>query len=239
MELTSKGGRLKKFYLKEYETWYHNNVDTSDFYNRYVQLINFNKDGGDFNIVFVTKEGQLVNTKNLEFESDKNESYYRIKNGDSLSLNLTFNIEGNKSLTKQFTFYGNDYNSRVQIVLNNLDDVISSYRYDLEWSNGINFVEQNSVDEANYSSASAFTADEKVVIDATSVDEPVEKVMNGKIEWVGVKNKYFTIIIAPQNPSNEGGADFKGEHVLNQLGNREYYSASLRIPFNNQKVSKR
>lgn len=238
LELTSKGGRLKKFYLKNYKTWYHNEVDSNDFYNSYVQLINYNKDGGDFNIVFVTKEGQLINSKNLEFESDKNESYYRIKDGDSLSLNLTFNIEGNKSLTKQFTFYGNDYNSKVQIILNNLEDVISSYRYDLEWSNGINFVEQNSVDEANFSSAAAFTADEKVVIDASSVDEPVEKVMNGKIDWLGIKNKYFTIILAPQNPSNEGGADFKGEHVNSPHGLREYYSANLRVPFNNQKYQK-
>ncbi|MCB0750898.1 MAG: membrane protein insertase YidC, partial [Ignavibacteriae bacterium] len=36
----------------------------------------------------------------------------------------------------------------------------------------------------------------------------------------------------------EGGADFKGEHILNQYGTREFYSASLRIPFNNQKYQK-
>ncbi|MFZ1289300.1 MAG: membrane protein insertase YidC [Melioribacteraceae bacterium] len=238
IELTSKGGRLKKFYLKNYETWYYDKIDTSDFHNRYVQLINYSKDGGDFNVVFVTKEGQLVNTKNLDFDSDKNESHYKVKEGDSLSLSFTFNVEGNKSLVKQFTFYGKDYNSKVQIILNNLDEVISSYRYDLEWSNGINFVEQNSVDEANFSSASAFSGDEKVVIDASSVDEPVEKVINGKIDWIGIKNKYFTVILSPQNPSNDGGADFKGEHVLTQFGNREYYSASLRIPFNNQKLQK-
>ncbi|MBI1933380.1 MAG: membrane protein insertase YidC [Ignavibacteriales bacterium] len=238
IELTSKGGRLKKFYLKKYETWYHDNIDSTDIYNRYVQLINYTKEGGDFNIVFVTKEGQFVNTKNIDFNSDKKESYYRVKENDSLSLSYTYNVEENKSLTKQFTFFANDYNSKVQIILNNLDDVISSYRYDLEWSNGINFVEQNSVDEANYSSAAAFSGDEKVVIDATSVDEPVEKVINGKIDWVGVKNKYFTVILAPVNPSDEGGADFKGEHVLNQFGNREYYSTSLRIPFNNQKLQK-
>ncbi|MBK8944480.1 MAG: membrane protein insertase YidC [Ignavibacteriae bacterium] len=238
LELTSKGGRLKKFYLKNYKTWYHNDIDSNDFFNTYVQLINYKKDGGDFNIVFVTKEGQLINTKNLDFESDIYKSYYKVKEGDSLTLNYTFKIEGNKSLTKQFKFFGNDYNSKVQIILNNLDDVISSYRYDLEWSHGINFVEQNSVDEANYSSAAAFSGDEKVVIDASSVDEPVDKVMNGKIDWVGIKNKYFTVIIAPEKPSNDGGADFKGEHVLNQFGNREYYSASLRIPFNNQKLQK-
>jgi YidC/Oxa1 family membrane protein insertase len=62
--------------------------------------------------------------------------------------------------------------------------------------------------------------------------------MNGKIDWVGVKNKYFTVIIAPEKPNQEGGADFKGEHVKTKYGDREFYSASLRVPFNNLNYQK-
>lgn len=239
IELTSKGARIRKFYLKKYGTWYHDQIeDTTDFYNTHVQLINKTKSGGDFNIVFVTKDGQLVNTKALDFTSDKLQSYYKVKANDSLALSYTYKSGENNSLKKEFIFYGNDYNSKVDIILDNMDDLISSYRYDLEWSNGINFLEKNSVDEANFSNAAAFSADEKVVIDASSEGESVEKVLNGKIDWIGVRNKYFTVIIAPENPSSEGGADFKGEHIINQYGDREYYSASLRVPFNNQKYQK-
>lgn len=239
IELTSKGARIRKFYLKKYKTWYHDSVeDTTDFYKTHVQLINSSKEGGDFNIVYVTKEGQLVNTKNLNFELDNSQSYIRVNENDSLTLSYSYDAGDNKSLAKQYKFYGSDYNSKVDIVLNNMDDLISSYRYDLEWSNGLNFLEQNSVDEANFSNAAAFSGDEKVVIDASSEGEIVEKVLNGKIDWVGVRNKYFTVIIAPENPTNEGGADFKGEHIINQYGDREYYSASLRIPFNNQNYQK-
>jgi len=236
IELTTKGARIRKFYLKEYETWYHSKIeDSTDFYNKHVQLINYNKDGGDFNIVFVTKEGKLVNTKSLDFEPDKRQSYIRVNENDSLVINFTYNAGDDKTLAKQFVFYGNNYNSKVDIILDNLDDLISSYRYDLEWSNGLNFVEKNSVDEANFSNAAAFSADEKVVIDASSEGETVEKVLNGKIDWVGVRNKYFTVIIAPEKPSSDGGADFKGEHITTQYGVRELYAASLRIPFNNSK----
>ncbi len=239
IELTSQGARFRKFYLKNYETWYYDEIkDTSDFYNTHVQLINHSRNGGDFNIVFVTKDGQLVNTKTLSFNADKNKSYYRVKAGDSLEINYTYIVEGNKSITKKFVFFGNNYNSKVDIILNNMDDVISSFRYDVEWSDGINFVEENSVDEANYSNAAAFSADEKVIVDASSVDEPVEKVLNVRIDWVGVRNKYFTVIIAPVDPSEDGGADFKGERVENKYGHREYYTADLRIPFNNQKYQK-
>jgi len=239
IELTSKGARIRKFYLKKYGTWYHANIeDTSDFYNTHVQLINKSKEGGDFNIVYVTKDGKLVNSKTLDFELDKSQSHFIIGENDSLTFSYTYNAGENKGLTKQFMFYGSDYNSKVNIILENMNDLISSYRYDLEWSNGINFLEENSVDEANFSNAAAFSGDEKVVIDASSEGEPVEKVLNGKIDWIGVRNKYFTVIIAPDMPSNEGGADFKGEHIKTQYGDREFYSASLRIPFNNQQYQK-
>ncbi|MDX1702589.1 MAG: membrane protein insertase YidC, partial [Melioribacteraceae bacterium] len=239
MELTTKGARIKKFYLKDYKSWYYSKLeDTSNFYISHVQLINTSREGGDFNLVYVTKDGALINTKSLDFESSLNEAYYRIKDGDSLTVAFTYKSGPDKSLTKQFVFYGNDYNSSVDVILDNMDDIISSYRYDLEWSTGINFVEENSVDEANYSNAAAFSGDEKVVIDASSEGETVEKSLNGKIDWIGVRNKYFTVIIAPVNPSPDGGADFKGTHIKNQLGDREYYSSSLRIPFNNQNFQK-
>lgn len=239
IELTSRGARIKKFYLKKYKSWYYSELeDTSNFYNSHVQLINTSKEGGDFNIVYVTKDGQLVNTKSLDFKSDNSKSHIKVDSNDSLMVSYTYDAGEGRSLSKEFVFYGNDYNSKVDIVLDNMNDLISSYRYDLEWSNGLTFCEQNSVDEANFSNAAAFSADEKFVIDASSVDEPVEKVMNGKIDWVGVRNKYFTVIIAPENPSSDGGADFKGEHVVGQYGDREFYSASLRVPFNNQNHQK-
>ena len=89
-----------------------------------------------------------------------------------------------------------------------------------------------------YSNAAAFSGDERVKIDAESVGDVETKVLNGKVDWIGVRNKYFTSIIAPVNPSDQGGAEFKGEHVTTQYGEREYYAASLRTPFNNQNYQK-
>lgn len=237
-ELTTKGARIKKVYLKEYETWYHEEVDSGDFYQTHVQLVNYSKQGGDFNLVYVTRDGKLVNTKTLDFDVDEFESHIKISGDDSLSLSFTYSAGEGKSLTKHFVFYANDYNSKVDIILENMDDQISSYRYDVEWATGINFVEQNSADESKYANAAAYSADEKVVIDASSAGDKVEKTLNGKVDWVGIRNKYFTIIIAPEEPNSDGGADFKGEHILNKYGNREYYSASLRVPFKNQSYQK-
>lgn len=238
LELTSKGARIRKYYLKKYNTWYQDKYDESDFYNTHVQLIN-NKDGGDFNLVFVTKEGKLVNTAVADFNSDANNYYYKISGNETVSINYEFTLAGDQKIKKNFKFYGDNYQSDIDVELVNLNNIISSYRYDVVWSNGINFVEHNSVDEANYANASAFTGGEQVIIDAPGDGEIEKKDFNGKVDWVGVKNKYFAAIIAPIKPSEDGGALIEGATVLDKdLGTREYYTTSLKIPFTDKTYQK-
>ncbi|MBU1098005.1 MAG: membrane protein insertase YidC [Bacteroidetes bacterium] len=239
LELTNKGARIRKYYLKEFNTWYYTDIeDTSDFNNMHVQLINPSQ-GGELNLIFVSKEGQLVNTSGLDFSTDFNRNYYRIPSDDSLSLTYTFDTGSNQLIKKTFIIYGNNYAPKLDIELVNMSDVISGMRYDLEWANGINFVEENSVDEANYANASAFSGGEQVIVDASSDDEVEKKTINGKIDWIGVRNKYFAAIISPENPTAEGGANFEG-YKKTYAGNgiKEFYNASLMVPYNQSDYQK-
>lgn len=236
LELTSKGGRIRKYYLKEFETWYHRKFDESDFYNTHVQLVNGK---GDLNVVFVTKDGKLVNTANVDFKTEADNFYYKISGDETVSLSYEFALAENQKVKKTFTFHGNNYASDVDVELVNLNNIISSYRYDLVWSNGINFVEEISTDEATYSNASAYTGEEQVIIDAADDGEIEKKDFNGKVDWVGVRNKYFAVIISPENPSEDGGAYIEGyKKPSAKLGIREYYSTSLKIPFEDKNYQK-
>ena len=144
-ELTSKGARIRRYFLKRYKTWYHNDIEPKDtnFYNQHVQLVNTSKNGGDFNIIFVTKEGKLVNTASLDFTSSATNYYYRVSGNDSLSIDYSFSSENGGEIKKGFVINGDNYASKINIELDNMEDVISSYRYDLVWSSGLNFVEEN------------------------------------------------------------------------------------------------
>ncbi len=231
IELTNKGAKIRRYFLKKYKTWYHSEVEDTNFYNQYVQLVNTNKNGGDFNIIFVTKEGKLVNTSSLDFTTPADNYYYKVSGKDSIKFSYTFTAGDNKSIVKDFIIYGDNYASKVEVELNNMHDIISSYRYDVVWADGLNFVEKNSVDEATNSNASVYAGDEQTIIDATG-GEKVTKDINGKIDWIAVRNKYFAMIISPNNPSDEGGAYFEGTHIKSQnLDEREYYSASLKVQF--------
>lgn len=236
LELTSKGGRIRKYYLKEFETWYHRDFDESDFYNTHVQLIN---DKGDFNVVFLTKEGRLINTANVDFKSDADDYYYKITGDETVTLTYAFALADSQKVVKTFTFHGNKYASDVDVELVNLNNDISSYSYDVVWSNGINFVEENAADEAKYANASAYTGDEQVIIDAPGDGETEKKDFNGKVDWIGVRNKYFAVIVSPDNPSSDGGAYIEGYTKPHpKWGLREYYSASLKIPFEDKSYQK-
>ncbi|MBA4407577.1 preprotein translocase YidC [bacterium] len=239
IELTSRGAKIRRYFLKRYKTWYHNDVKDTNIYNQQVQLVNTAKDGGDFNIIFVTKDGKRVNTSKIDFTTTANNYYYKVSGQDSIAVNYIFKTDEGRAIKKNFLFYGNNYASQIAIELENMNDVISSYRYDVEWSNGLNFLEENSADEATHANASAFSGDEQVVIDASTLGEKVEKDINGTVDWVATRNKYFAMILAPKAPSNEGGAYFEGNHYQSQKGDvREIYSASLKIPFKNQKYQK-
>jgi YidC/Oxa1 family membrane protein insertase len=237
MELTSKGGRLKRYFLKNYKTWYHNEIGDTNYYRQQVQLVSA-KNGGDFNIIFVTKDGKLVNTAAMDFDPSISNHYYRVTGDDSLSLSYVFTADDGKSIKKNFKFFGNNYASKIDLEFENFQDVISSFRYDVVWANGLNFVEKNAADEATNANASAYAAEEQVIVDASGNGEKVTKDINGKVDWIAVRNKYFAAIIAPEAPGSDGGAYFEGHHFQNKYGDREVYSASLKVPFNNQSYQK-
>lgn len=231
MELSTRGGNIKKLYLKNFNTWYSIDADEEkNFYYEKVQLLNYSK-GGDYNLSFVTSDGKAINTGQIDFTFSGNKNYYKLTKKDSLSLSFTLNVDKDKRLVKTFRFYGDSYVINTQVELIGIGPIISNGAIDLVWDNGIRFVEENTVDEANYSNASAFYGGEQVIVDASSAGEIVEKDFTGRIDWIAVRNKYFAVIISPKNPNNIEGGYIKGEHIaLNNLGIKESYSTRLILP---------
>ncbi len=231
IEFSTYGGNIEKVFLKKYNTWYAKDLpEDAPWYKKYVQLINYTK-GNELDLAFMTKDGKYINTANVEFNAPPT-GYYKLEGDDSLRLAFTFELGNGKYFRKIFTLYGNNYRSRFAVEFKGMKDVVSGFNYNILWNHGINFVEKNATDEALFANASAYAGDEQVVVDA-ALDEKVEKSINGKIDWVGVRNKYFAFILAPDKPDADGGADFKGTHIKTKWGEREYYSVNFRMPVRN------
>lgn len=235
LELTSRGGDIKKYFLKQYKNWYSTNSNSKEgFYDTHVQLVNYPDGGGGPDLSFITSDGKGINTADLNFSSNANKAYYKISGRDSLIITYTLSAGENKYLEKQYIFYGDKYSMRCTLKFVNLGDIISNNDIDFVWKKGLRFVEENSVDEAIYSNASAYYGGDNVLVEATKNGEKVQKDFKGMVNWVAARNKYFAAIMAPQNPTDVNGAYVEGtkEAFMNN-GERSYYNIRLELPFNN------
>lgn len=232
IELSSKGATFNKYFLKEYKNWFYKKLPKdAPYYQKNIQLINYSK-GKPLGIEFITTDGKVVSTNELNFSVNLNQNYYKLTKNDSLQI--IFEVKDqNRIIKKIYKFYGNNYASNLTVELENMNDFISNNVYDLIWNDGIHFVEENSVDEANYSNASVYYGDEQVIVNAKPGDK-VEKDFNGRVDWINVRNKYFTAIVSPVNLNKAEGAFIKGYSTSTSHGVREYYTTRLKIPFKNQ-----
>ncbi|MBT8378010.1 MAG: membrane protein insertase YidC [Ignavibacteria bacterium] len=230
-ELSTLGGNFHKVYLKEFNNWYSaGESDNGSYYKNAIQLINYSV-GNAYDLSFITTDGKKIDTKKLNFTS-KPDSKYILGEDDSLEIEFKLMLEGGRSIVKKYKFYSDLYTIESNIELINMNGLISNNSYDIVWGSGIRFVEENSVNEANYSNASLYYGDEKVVFDAPSDGEKLEGDFNGRVDWLAVRNKYFAAVMIPSDPSSVEGAYLEGNTVLlSNSGMNEFYSASLKVPF--------
>jgi len=241
IELSNKGGSIRKCYLKKFNNWYSSDKkDTMNLYGTRVQLIPGGKDseGHSYNISFVSSDGKAIKTSRLFFNSSARKSKYFLTGNDSLTITYSLKTETGGIINKIYKFYGNKYSIGSDIEMTNMNDIISNNAYDIVWDNGLRFVEENSVDEANYAKASVYYGDEEVDVDASG-KEKVNKESNGNVDWIGVRNKYFAAIIVPQNSSKVDGFYINGSRKLFASGGvHEYYDVGLTIPVDSSKYQK-
>jgi len=233
IELSTKGGNIHKVFLKKFNNWYSRGENGENYYKNSVQLINYSL-GSAYDLSFVTTDGKAVNTGDYIFETDARQSKLLLSDRDSLTITFTLNFNEVRYIQKLYVFYKNSYQLRSNIDLVGMNTMISNSTYDVVWGTGIRAVEENSVNEANYSNSSVFYGDEQVIIDASSLDEEEAEDFNGRIEWVAVRNKYFAAIMIPNNPSDVEGAYLEGyREPLPNMGIKEIYSARITVPFKN------
>jgi len=240
LELSSKGGKISRYFLKNFNNWFVGELPAdASFYRKNAQLLNYDR-GSSLDLSFISTDGKMVNTGDLDFTSDANNYYYKISNKDSLKISFTYQNGSNGAIKKTFVFYGNKYDCRFDVELLNLGNQISNSQVDLVWRKGLRFVEENSADESGAADAGVYYGGEQVTVDASDAGKKVEKDFNGNVSWVTVRNKYFAAIIIPQKPSDVDGAYVEGTRTnYPDKGVNESYDIRLKLPFNNSNYEKK
>jgi YidC/Oxa1 family membrane protein insertase len=244
---SSKGGKPIKLFLKNYYHWRfpnHKN-DYPDEETRWLQLLDSER-GGSFDIEFVTADGKLVNTEELDFEplfdahrfvfrGDDSLIVYRgedstVERGvDEATLAYRAELPEGGAIVREYVYHRDRYIVDFIFRLENMQGKVADNYYDIVWDSGIRFVEKNTSDEANYANASVHYGGERVELDAT--DEEVEKDnFTGRVEWGAVRNKYFAAVLGPRDPAGVEEAYLEGYgKTFPDGGKKEFYTFRLKM----------
>jgi YidC/Oxa1 family membrane protein insertase len=192
--LTSEGGMLKSWTLTKYNTWR----------GKPVELVNY-EHNGDYGLLFQTMDGKLIDTKGLYFDSPYHDGQViSLSDSQQYSIAFTLNVGDSSEIVRDFSFKGGVYNFNSSVTFRNMDQYIANYEYQVTWEHGLNYTEENSVDESSSSTAYAYIGGETATLDASKTNETVKQELSGNTGWVSQTTKYFTVAIAPEGKPADG-----------------------------------
>lgn len=222
-KISSHGGAISSFILKEFKTYDQKPLD----------LVNHTDyHGADIDLKFVANDGKIVQTNDLPFTLDENS--LSLADGDSMSFHAVYKLDSNRSIEKIFHFTGSKYLIGIEYHLTGLENSVSGYHYTASLDDPLPFVEQRSKDELANAKAFAGIAGELEDLTVSKSGQAVAKPVNGDISFAGMRNQYFEQAMIPI-----AARGTKANHAqLSALGTpatdggvAAKYTSSIDIPF--------
>ncbi len=217
VELSSQGGTFSSFELKDYT------VAGSE---RLVQLVDTTK-GGALGVLFTSPGNRNYDSRAFVFESSSSQDLLTV--GDApVTVSFTADV-GSGQIELAYTFKPDSYEIDVEINQPGASSFSTREGYELVWNGGIPFSELDHETAAQHTGAFARSGGdvEDVLLNSDPYDE---RSLRGEVDWVAVKNKYFTVVMMPQQPTR--GAELIGERFgeVSESYGRHDYLASLLMP---------
>jgi len=219
-QISSKGGLITNWELKQFKTWDGHPV----------QLVDYEKKG-DFSLLFTTSDGRLVNTRDLYFDFDSRSRNVSLAGNEEFELTCTLPASNGGSIIKRFRFKNGEYGFRSDVEFKNMGEVVSNFEYQIVWENGLRYAEYNSVDESSFAASYSYSGKELTEVDASKIDETAQKDISGVVDWVGERTKYFGLAIIPAAGTSDGAYLEGHRKAMPDNGVFESYSIALKMPF--------
>ena len=194
---SNKGAGPVTFTLKDHNSWAGNPV----------QMISDTTHSA-YNAGFLTTENYNVETQNLLFSQVNAGASFSLIEESSQTLTYVLEVGDGRQLEYIYTFYGDSYEIDLDIRFVGIRDYIIGRTIDFGFNSPLKFTEKDPVQEALATSAYFFAGGELEQLKLTKFEETngyQEKNVNGTIDWVATKTKFFSQIIKPLT-STEGAS---------------------------------
>ena len=195
---TNVGAGPNKFYLKEYETWDHEPI----------QII-ADTTKSAYALGFLTTENYNVETDRLLFRQQNRRSNINLQDGESTKLTYVLPLENDRQLEITYTLFSDTYEIDVETRFRNLQDMVIGQTIDYMWKPRLNLTEKTHSREAQSIAAYMFAAGELDVLNLSEAGTR-ESSLNGNVEWVASRTKFFAQIIKATEESD-------GAHLVGNL----------------------
>jgi YidC/Oxa1 family membrane protein insertase len=217
--ISSHGGNIVSWILKNYKTWER----------KPLELVDQGLRSGDVNLMFVAGDGKKVSTKDLPFVlADKADKTLTVK--DSATIHLVARIDSNASIEKDIMFHGDKYAVTIRYRLTGMQTKVSGYRYVLSVDNPVPYNEARPDDESAAAKAFIVSKSGSEEVDANKNNDPQHKSVNGDVEYVAARTKYFLAALIPQSPRPQTAEVSGNSYALNENARVERYAMTVSAP---------
>ena len=193
---STKGATLTSFSLKEYKRF---DQETP------VQMVDTTGSGA-LGIAFTTPRSHLVDTRALYFDTSYEGDTLRV-GAEPATLHFETGIQGGV-LRQTYTFHPGEYEIGLRVDQENAAAFSTREGYELIWTGGIPFTENDTNEEVKAAGAYAHSGGEVESVLLRKEDFEEQR-LSGDVTWTAIKTKYFTSVMIPS--SGTRGAELIGE----------------------------
>ncbi len=193
--LSTKGATIRSFELKDYKKF---DGETP------VQLVDTSGVGA-LALAFTSQNSHAVDTRTLYFDVETEERHLVV---DDQNVTVSFaTYVGDGRLLQTYTFQPNSYEIVLTVDQQNPESYATRDGYALIWDGALQYSEDNPKMEAQNSGAFVHAGgDTQSITLLRKEDNDVS--INGKVDWVSIKNQYFAAVVIPTQETR--GAELFG-----------------------------
>lgn len=215
IEMTNVGAGPSRITLLEHQTWDENPVQMIRDVRR-----------SAYSLGFLSSQNYNIETNQLVFEPLNDSATIELSGSDSTEVAYRLNLGDGSELIYTYTFYGDTYTYDLDIRFVNMEPYISGTNVDFGWYAALNLTEHDAAQDAQATAAYVFAGGELEKFQVPEAEQNEQRI-NGTIEWVSTRTRFFGQYIQPVTNSN--AAILRGEEISNVGLPETYYRYSSAI----------
>ncbi len=183
---TNLGAGLSRYEFQNYNTWDQQPVQLIGDTTRSAYVLGF-----------LSSENYNIETDQILFRQISPAGTIELNGNQSESLQYALELENGGSIVYTYTFHADRYAIDLDINIQGLQEHIIGNSVDFGWKPSLNFTELDRTQDGFYAGAHVYAGG---VIEDLKIDGPGsdEMMINGTIDWVSTKTKFFAQIIKPE-----------------------------------------